>query len=105
MGDIFNSTLVIIFQKNGSSYQRRPRDFCDQYYVDKVAQPSTLTMLEVGRLEKISSCVSQIPLTGFESLGWPSSRRRKKKRKEKKGSSTSINLQTDLKVSTVAHKP
>lgn len=27
---------------------------------------------------KISSCVFQLPLTGFESLGWPSSKRKKR---------------------------
>lgn len=35
-----------------SSYHLRSGDFCNQYYVDKEAQPSTLAMIEVGRLEK-----------------------------------------------------
>lgn len=34
------------------SYHLRSGDFCNQYYVDKEAQPSTLAMIEVGRLEK-----------------------------------------------------
>lgn len=34
-----------------------------------------------GEACKISSCVFQIPLTGFESLGWPSSKRRRKKKR------------------------